>query len=236
MKGVAAAVLVVAISLSASTVAAQGDLGAGDVAFQQGDFEVAIQQYERELSRGVNHETVYYNLGNAYFRTGQMGRAIYNYERALRLQPALDDARYNLQVAREVVAESHRDRLKGAEADPVWIRLVTHYDIGELSVGVLALNLLFFVMLLVLRFLAIGIRRTILIVMSLFSALALVCVLALFGDQAVLREGTDEGFAERGQLHAGLRVRVIETKAGWYRVRLSNGVEGWVQKPHVGSL
>lgn len=71
-----------------------------DKAYAEQNYQLAIQQYEKLLLKGV-HADVYYNLGNAYYRTDNITRAIINYERALLLSPGDRDIRFNLQMARE---------------------------------------------------------------------------------------------------------------------------------------
>jgi hypothetical protein len=221
-------------------------------AYKAGQFDDAVRAYEALVAAGIAHEDLYYNLGNAYFRSGKLGLAIYNYERALRLEPAMEDAQYNLAVAREVVAEKVVDRLKGAETDPLWMRVATFFTVGQLTLVFLVLNAGFFAGLIVARVLATGLARTALVVMSSFAGATLLCVAVLlaahvyllervaFGivlaDQVVMREGADEHMAERGQLHAGLRVRILGREPGWMRVRLANGVEGWLPDAAVGPL
>lgn len=71
----------------------------GNRLYQQEKYPEAIARYEQILQNGLESGEVYYNLGNAYFRSGDMGRAILNYERARRLAPLNDDIRYNLEIA-----------------------------------------------------------------------------------------------------------------------------------------
>ena len=87
--------LFVSISLSASTVTRQQ----ADSAYAQEHYQQAISDYEILLKQGVSAE-LYYNLGNAYYRTDQMPKAVLNYERALLLSPGDADIRFNLQMAR----------------------------------------------------------------------------------------------------------------------------------------
>ena len=87
--------LFVSISLSASTVTRQQ----ADSAYAQEHYQQAISDYETLLKQGVSAE-LYYNLGNAYYRTDQMPKAVLNYERALLLSPGDADIRFNLQMAR----------------------------------------------------------------------------------------------------------------------------------------
>ncbi len=69
-------------------------------AYDRGDYEEAIRGFEALASSGVS-ASLLYNLGNSYARAGQSGRAILNYERALRLAPGDPDIRANLELVRK---------------------------------------------------------------------------------------------------------------------------------------
>lgn len=71
----------------------------GDSAYIRNDYASAIQIYETLLQEGEAAE-LYYNLGNSYYKTNDIARAILNYERALLLQPGNQDIRANLEIAR----------------------------------------------------------------------------------------------------------------------------------------
>ena len=70
-----------------------------DSAYVNGNYQEAIKAYESLLKQGESAE-LYYNLGNAYYRTENITRAVLNYERALLLSPGDGDIRFNLQIAR----------------------------------------------------------------------------------------------------------------------------------------
>jgi len=248
--------LLFAIALVAATAtsahAQVKTFGEANELYSRGEFERAAIAYEQLVDRGIESESLYYNLGNAYFRVGRLGPAIYNYERSLRLDPSFADADYNLAVAREVVAERFGSRLKAAETDPVWVRMVSFWPTSRMTAVFLGLNILFFGVLIGLRFVAEGLVRTALIVTDVFVGFALAAVLALLigsavflgqvkmgivlDDQVVMREGANERFAERGLLHPGLRLRIEGSDGSWLRVELSNGVDGWVPQSSIGRL
>ena len=71
----------------------------GDSAYMRNDYASAIQIYESLLTKGEAAE-IYYNLGNSYYKTDDIAKAILNYERALLLQPGNADVRANLEIAR----------------------------------------------------------------------------------------------------------------------------------------
>lgn len=71
-----------------------------DTEYQKGNYQQAIRDYEEILNNyGVSAE-VYYNLGNAYYRTDNITKAVLNYERAHLLSPGDEDISFNLQFAR----------------------------------------------------------------------------------------------------------------------------------------
>src|SRR5246500_3628518 len=81
--------------------------------FAQGDFKEAISGYEALIRGGQSSANVFYDLGNAYFRVGDFGRAILNYERALALERHHPEATANLQIVRD---EAH-----ALELQPSWL-------------------------------------------------------------------------------------------------------------------
>lgn len=87
--------LLMLIPVSAQAITKQN----ADDEYAKGNYQQAIKDYEELLKTGVSAE-IYYNLGNAYFRTDNITQALLAYERAFRLSPGDDDIRYNLQYAR----------------------------------------------------------------------------------------------------------------------------------------
>ncbi len=69
--------------------------------FASGDFKAAIEDYEQLVRSGERTANLFYDLGNAYFRSDDFGRAILNYERALTLDPRHPEAAANLRIARD---------------------------------------------------------------------------------------------------------------------------------------
>ncbi len=71
-----------------------------DKAYQDNDFDEAIAKYEEILDTEGESAVIYYNLGNAYYKTKNIAKAVVNYERALLLSPGNADIRFNLEMAR----------------------------------------------------------------------------------------------------------------------------------------
>lgn len=84
--------------LSAQSVVA--DKVAGDSAYINGDYASAITIYENLLSDNNESVDIYYNLGNAYYKSGNIAKAVLNYERAALLRPGDKDIEFNLELVR----------------------------------------------------------------------------------------------------------------------------------------
>ena len=100
-KGLFIAILAFTFHLSPLTLVAQS----GDDLYRQGDYQGAAEAYEATMAEGLTSPELHYNLGGAYYHEGQMGKAILNYERALRLDPTFRDARENLALANSHIAD-----------------------------------------------------------------------------------------------------------------------------------
>jgi tetratricopeptide (TPR) repeat protein len=248
------------ILICASIAAAQTEISAsrdttfrrGNDAYFHGRYGEAIDAYEHVAALGIVSEDLYYNLGNAYLKNGQAGPAIYNYERALELDPSQEDVQFNLKVAREAAAKKGEDKLVGAEATPMWIRAVQPFTVGGLSWLFLSVYFSLFALLIARHFVAPGFARVGLTALTVFGALATAGTGTLLGgrlfladrveravvlpDTIAVKEGPDPNYNSIFNVHAGLRLRVTEKEQDWVRVRLSNGLEGWVLDRDLGHL
>ncbi len=87
----------------------------GNKFYEDRDYESAIRMYRAVLDQGVESAEVHFNLGNAYFKAGDLGRAVLSYLRAQRLDPADDDIRANLDFARRFSSV----QMEGVRLNPI---------------------------------------------------------------------------------------------------------------------
>ena len=102
---------------AAGTLAAQADS-----AYSADNFTLAEQLYLESIRRDGTSTTIFYNLGNAYYRQGNLGKAIVNYERALKLDPTNADARSNLEFVKTKITDRQIDQ--GSIMDTLWQSVV----------------------------------------------------------------------------------------------------------------
>lgn len=88
--------LFLAIFLSFGDIFALNTAQLADSAYNKEDYQLAVELYNQALAENGRNANLYYNLGNAWYRRGNIAQAILNYERALRVDPSFSDARTNL--------------------------------------------------------------------------------------------------------------------------------------------
>ena len=243
-KKSATVVLLMLLVLIPSSSFAQKSLKAlGDEAYGKGNYQQAINDYEQLLKQGVSAE-VYYNLGNAYYRSENITKAIINYERALLLSPGDEDIRFNLQLARsktidKITPESemffvtwYRSLVNMTSVDGwAYIALVS-----LLAALCLALVYLFAskVWLRKIGFFA-GILMVVLFIVSNIFAYHQRRILdnrtsAIVIAPSVNVKTTPEAAAKDAFLiHEGTKVEITDDSMNdWKCIHLANGKEGWV--------
>ena len=222
----------------------------GNDAYLHGDYDAAVAAYEELDRQDVVSPDLFFNLGDAYFKKGALGPAIWAFERAAALDPDDDDIRFNLEQSRKLAARQAQDKIEGEDRDPAWIRVVTSLSPSTETWIFLSLYLGLFVVLFARRRAsddarpALGASAAILAGVTLLAGGALAGRAVLervpFGvvlpDALAVKEGADVNYKTGFQIHAGLRVRLLERDQDWLRIRLANGLEGWVRAKDVGRL
>lgn len=205
-------------------------------------YERALLHYERLVREdGVRNGKLYYNIGNAYFRLGDIGRAILNYERAALYMPREENIRANLEYAR-----SRRiDRVELEESERIFKTLFfLHYDVTMrikfiIFASVFALLWIFASLRL---FLAIPALRTLIIISSVLSGIFIVSITVESVDsvrnpegvvtarEVIARKGDAETYQQSftEPLHSGTEYVLIEERSGWLHIELEDGSNCWI--------
>ena len=217
----------------------------GNQRYQDGDFTSALVSYARILDDGLESGDLYYNIGNAYFKLGELGPAILYYERARRLMPGDDDLLANLALARSLTAD---------EITPLpgfWLFRAVGWWVGLLPrpalvwlVGVAYLIAITAVILVILRpatVLAAWARRltvagaTVTVVFGLTLAVRELGIGAA-EEAVIMAEETevqsapsDDSALQIFAVHEGTKVRIDRRSDAWIEIVLEDGKVGWVR-------
>ncbi len=222
-----------------------------NTAYQKGEYKAAINEYELVLKTHVESPEIYFNLANAYYKTGQIAPAILNYERAKLLAPGDKDIAYNLKIAQAQVV----DKLKVVPQIFYrrWIASVRNLFSADMwsyfSIALFILCLMGFAMYLYsnktgikklgffLAFIALIFSITTYAFASVKTAeLTNREYAIIFSPSVTVKASPDESGTELFVLHAGTKVKVLEQLGDWSQIQLSDGNEGWLKKTAVEQI
>ena len=219
----------------AASAFAQTDFDKANQEYAQRHFKEAIADYETLVRSGPLSANLFYDLGNAYFRTGDFGRAILNYERALALERHHPEATANLQIARD---EAHALELQQSLPE----RYLQFASINEFSIAAVIafwLAVLAIVMLIFARRRSAPLIAT-LIFCLLVSAVAVYAVYTLergsngsalaivTGKNVQARLATADTANSVLALPPGTEVKILSTRGDWIYAALPNSLRGWI--------
>jgi tetratricopeptide (TPR) repeat protein len=219
--------------------------------YQQGRYEEAIDCYDSLVFAGFESQALYYNMGNAYFRSNKLGKARLYYEKTLKMNPRDEDALTNLNYLEPMLV----DRF---EKVPVifyknWIQsfIVSRSSNQWAYISVVSL---FFSILSLVSYLLL--RTTIVRKIGFYSAVLffLISFLSFYSswkqNQYILKPNTavvtdlsvnvKSAPHETGTglfiLHEGAKVWLEDKTANWIEIRLSDGRKGWVPESSIQAI
>ena len=213
-------------------------------AYMDGRWADAVADYERISGMGLESAALYCNTGDAYFKDGNVPMAILFYERALKLDPSYEDARYNLQLLNSTI----QDRINPVPDFilKVWAKdicYVMNSDAWAICFIVLFALTLALVLLFILGATAAG-RRTgfftgivtlLLAVASLSFSLWQKNDYMSADDAIVMRPVTSvksspssEASTDLFILHEGTKVHILDRVGNWNNIELADGRQGWI--------
>lgn len=216
--------------------------------YQQQDYENAIKCYEEVLKANRISSAVYFNLGNAYYKTGNVSKSILNYERAHKIAPDDEDIDFNLKVAALKVVD---------KIDPIpmvlykrWINLMAlelRLDVwSKVFLTLLWLTAFFFALFVIAstpsRKKMFFVIALIFLILS-FSSFYLTSVLndlvnhdehaIVMTASSYVKSSPDEKGNDQFILNEGTKVEVLDEYSDWKKIKIANGTVGWIKSKDI---
>ena len=237
--------------------AAPGVAGAGTDAmfregcdlYEKGDFASALADFEAIKDEGIRNPTVYFNLGNCYYRERQIGKAVANYRRALRLAPRDADVRANLNVVRRSLGSGDTTAaFASGQTGPAGPNIFSPRQLQMIFFLAYYLSAVF---LLGALFLKPSLRRPAIYALAASILVAGVALTlsrhsisefksskeaVVIVDRASLKSGPGSTFDEISALPDGLELRQRARSGMWIEVQLATGEVGWVREQDLEAI
>lgn len=234
-------------SVSASAITKQN----ADAEYQKGNYQQAIKDYEDLLKNGVSSE-IYYNLGNAYYRTDNITKSVLAFERAHLLSPGDEDINFNLQFVRGKTID---------KITPVsemffvtWYKALVNYTSVDCwaKTGIIAIIIALVLALVYLFAPQIYLRKMGFLGGIFFLVIFLFCNVFAYQQKEVLLNRTGaivvaptvnvkntpaKSSSDQFVIHEGTRVDITDKSMDdWRGVRLADGRTGWVETKQIEEI
>lgn len=213
--------------------------------YQAADYENALIVYKQITDQGYVSPALYFNIGNTYYRVGEIGRAILNYERGLKLDPSDDDIKYNLQIAQARIV----DRIKYVPQIFIvewWNSLLMFLSVSGWAAVVLFIYISLLVFIGIYFLTKSGRLQRFSFLFGSANLVILLTVIFLFSarinretskeygvlitESITVKVGPDNKSQDAFVIHEGIKFAVEDELQEWAKIQLSDGKIGWLNK------
>lgn len=219
--------------------------------YSNGNYQQASNTYNLILQEGYFSADLHYNLGNAYYKMDSIPKAILHYEKALRLQPGMDDAQKNLQLANMKTIDKI-EPIPDLFLSKWWKSLLNIFHPNTWAKWAVSLMFIAFFGMLAYFFVGLlAIKKA-----GFYSAIAAVflsicCWFLAERKHDYLQNSTEaivmtptinvyssptEGSTKLFVLHKGTKVDLENKKDEWIKIRIPDGNEGWMKSTEVAEI
>lgn len=219
--------------------------------YSQNLYSNAIEQYLQIIDQGYESAEVYYNLGNAFFKSNDIPSAILYYEKARKLKPNDDDIEFNLKVANTKIV----DKIEPVPELFFWRWWRSIYNIFSADtwakIGVAGFILFFIMLAFYLLSKQILIRKTafytgmVIFIFTLFTIIVGYQKYNLlkseneaivFTPTITVKSSPNQNSVDLFVIHEGSKVQIVEKVGGWYEIKIANGSVGWLPASALKSI
>ncbi|MGV8880146.1 MAG: tetratricopeptide repeat protein [Sphingobacteriaceae bacterium] len=215
----------------------------GNKQYTEAKYADAVRSYQKILDAGYESAEVHFNLGNTFYKSGNLPAALLNYEKAYRLAPGDKDIQHNIQFANARTTDKI-ESVPDFFLQRWWRNLFLFFSIKTFSILSITLITLGFWSLILFRFAQlssikraafyIGIGLIFLGVVTIFMAITQHNYFQqhrqaiVFQTTVTVKSEPVNVSKDLFVIHAGTKITILAKDSGWIKLELSNGKVGWV--------
>ncbi|MFY0628744.1 MAG: SH3 domain-containing protein [Flavobacteriaceae bacterium] len=211
--------------------------------YKQELYSEAIVTYNQIEALGLISSQLYYNLGNCYYKLNKVAPSIYNYEKALLIDPLNEDAENNLVFAKRLTIDNIEELPKSLfqKIDESFVKKLSYNEWSIVSVVFSILGVLLF---LLFYFSYTSSKKRLFFVTSIISFLLVIAssIFAIkehsfqqnnisaiiFAQEVEIKNAPTLNSENIFTLHEGTKVSVLDTVDNWKKIRIADGKIGWI--------
>lgn len=223
----------------------------GNVHYNNGKYEAAITSYESVLASGQQSAELYFNLGNCYYKLHKVAPSIYNFEKALHLNPNDDEIKTNLEFAQKMAIDDIKVIPK-VGFDKLIQDFTSCYTYDTWAWIAVILAFLFLVSFIGYFFSPTAFKKRVFFTIMFFVFIAILISVTsgisektrlanekpaiVFAETASVKGEPKQSSQETILLHEGTKVYVLESISNWKKIQLTDETTGWIEENAIKEL
>lgn len=230
---------------------AQNAFEKGNQLYQKGNFQEAINNYESILSSGKQSAELYFNLGNCYYKLHKVAPAIYNFEKALLLNPNDNEIQSNLNFAKRMSIDDIKETPE-VGFGKLFQNFTSSFDYDIWAWIAVVLAFLFLMSFVGYYLSATAFKKRIFFTTMAFIFIPIIVSISsgffeknrissnksaiVFAEKVALKSEPKSSSTQIMLLHEGAKVYILESIANWKKVQLTDETTGWISDDAIKEL
>ncbi|WP_425234965.1 tetratricopeptide repeat protein [Ulvibacterium sp.] len=220
-------------------------------AYNDGDYEKAINHYLEILDNGEHSASLYFNLGNSYYKINQIAPSIYYYEKALLLKPNDPEIRNNLAYAQNMTLDAI-EKMPQTGFSKIYGKITGFLSFDQWAISAVVFTILFVALYIAFFYFRYASRKRIAFISGIISLIvALISMVfafvqyndfrkdrpaIVFSEEVIIKSEPNNRSQEVFTLHEGTKIHVLDSLNEWKKIRIEDGKTGWLMDTDIKML
>jgi len=220
-------------------------------AYNDGNYEKAVENYMQILETGEHSSSLYYNLGNSYYKLNQIAPSIYYYEKALLLKPNDPEIKNNLIYAQNMTLDAI-EVLPETGLSKIYNNIIGLLSFDQWSYFSISFMILFVITYVAFYYLRYASQKRFAFITSIVSLLLVIISLVfafmqyndfkadrpaiVFSEKSVVKSEPNVRSSQVFVLHEGTKVNVLDLLDEYRKIQLVDGKTGWIPAEDIRML
>lgn len=220
-------------------------------AYNEGDYETAINRYLEILDNGEHSAALYFNLGNSYYKLNQIAPSIYYYEKALLLKPNDPEILNNLSYAQNMTLDAI-EKMPETGFSKIYNKITGFLSFDQWAMLAVVFTILFVLLYIAFYYFRYSSRKRFAFITGMVSLIFAIISMTfafiqfndykrdspaiIFSEEVTVKSEPNNRSQEVFTLHEGTKIRVLDSLNEWKKIRIQDGKMGWLRGTDIKLL